>query len=116
MPPSQIQCCVREVDEGDDEQECELLTPATCQAVGGTNIGAGTCDPDPCPPPKIRCCVTEGEEDEEGENDIECKQRTPEKCARQGGVNMGPGSCDDGPCGGDQHHDKHDDQQHGKDG
>ena len=46
-----------------------------------TNTGAGTCDPDLCPPPpKIRCCVTEGEEDENEENEVECKQRSPEKC------------------------------------
>ena len=39
--------------QGDDNQqgdgECEQLTTTECSAEGGTAIGPGSCEPNPCP-------------------------------------------------------------------
>ena len=39
-----IRCCVAD----DDGPECEDRTPSECAARGGTNLGPGSCEPDPC--------------------------------------------------------------------
>jgi len=57
MPnPGDIQCCLPENDnaQGDENQqgdagECEQLTATECSAEGGTAIGPGSCEPNPCP-------------------------------------------------------------------
>ncbi len=41
-----IRCCVPHHDN--TSFECEDRTPAECDGEGGTNMGAGTCTPDPC--------------------------------------------------------------------
>jgi len=35
-------------DEGEHEAECEHITASACAALGGSNLGAGSCEPDPC--------------------------------------------------------------------
>ncbi len=51
-----VQCCLAD----DDGAECEETTADECTAEGGTNLGAGTCFPNPCPTspptPDIQCC------------------------------------------------------------
>lgn len=42
--PGGIQCCLNTAEE----QGCDSLLPADCSAAGGIDMGAGTCDPDPC--------------------------------------------------------------------
>lgn len=39
-----IRCCVPD----DDGPECEDRTPYECALRGGTNLGPGSCDPNPC--------------------------------------------------------------------
>lgn len=43
--PGATRCCLATADE----QGCSDLLPAECAAAGGTDLGAGSCDPDPCP-------------------------------------------------------------------
>ena len=63
-PVEEIRCCLADPDaehaedddaedddEGDDDgdaPECERETPAECTALGGVNLGPGSCEPDPC--------------------------------------------------------------------
>ena len=54
--PGEIQCCVPENDnaQGNENQqgdagECEQLSATECSAEGGTAIGPGACEPNPCP-------------------------------------------------------------------
>jgi hypothetical protein len=62
-PPNVVRCCISEGDqgeqegEGDDEQEdeqqteppeCEQRTAAECSEEGGTAVGSGSCEPNPC--------------------------------------------------------------------
>jgi len=60
-PPGdgEIRCCIAEHDimshhEGGDDQgededvECEHVSEASCAALGGRSLGAGSCDPNPC--------------------------------------------------------------------
>jgi hypothetical protein len=86
-----VQCCLAD----DDGSECEETTADECTAKGGTNMGAGTCFPNPCPttPPTsdIRCCSPD-------DNGPECEEESPGECSASGGVNMGAGSCDPNPC------------------
>lgn len=42
--PGGIQCCLNTTEE----QGCDSLLPADCAAAGGIDMGAGTCEPDPC--------------------------------------------------------------------
>ena len=43
--PGATRCCLNTTDQ----QGCTDLVPADCVAAGGTDMGAGSCDPDPCP-------------------------------------------------------------------
>ncbi|MDX2170407.1 MAG: hypothetical protein SF182_25270 [Deltaproteobacteria bacterium] len=43
--PGGIRCCLTTPDE----QGCDSLLEAECAALGGTSMGAGSCEPDPCP-------------------------------------------------------------------
>ena len=54
-PGDEIRCCVAGRDmtpaddgDGEHEVECERLTADACAALHGTNLGAGSCDDDPC--------------------------------------------------------------------
>ncbi len=82
-----IQCCLPD--------ECEETSPDECAAENGTNMGAGSCFPDPCPttPPSgdIVCCVPDA-----GEGD--CNEESPADCAAENGINMGAVACDPDPC------------------
>jgi len=74
-------------------------------AENGMNLGAGTCEPDPCAPTSpgvVRCCVPEnddaqGDENQQG-NAGECEQLTATDCSDEGGTAMGQGSCEPNPC------------------
>jgi hypothetical protein len=55
----EIRCCIAEHDimthhedgddQGEDEDvECEHVSEASCAALGGRSLGAGSCDPNPC--------------------------------------------------------------------
>jgi hypothetical protein len=92
MPGSgDIQCCVPD----DDGTECEETSPTECTAANGTNMGAGSCFPNPCPttPPSgdIVCCVPNA-----GEGD--CNEESAADCADEGGVNVGMVACEPDPC------------------
>ena len=85
-----IQCCL-----ADGEAECDETTPADCAAHNGTNMGAGSCFPNPCPttPPSgdIVCCVPNaGQED--------CNEESAADCADENGVNLGAVACEPNPC------------------
>jgi len=86
-----IQCCLT----GDDGTECEETEPDECAAENGTNMGAGSCFPDPCPTsqpmPDMRCCLP----DEDGP---ECEEEDAAECSAAGGVNLGAGTCEPDPC------------------
>ena len=94
-PPAQstteIACCVPD----DEEVECEEETADECTADGGTSLGAGTCDPNPCvsppPPGDIQCCRTD-------DGETECEEETADECTADGGTNLGAGTCDPNPC------------------
>ena len=57
-PPGEgeIRCCIAEHDimthdDGDhegEEIECEHVSEASCAALGGRSLGAGSCEPNPC--------------------------------------------------------------------
>jgi len=86
-----IQCCLPD----DDGAECEETSPDECAAENGTNMGAGSCFPDPCPTsqpmPDMRCCLP----DEDGP---ECEEEDAAECSAAGGVNLGAGTCEPDPC------------------
>ena len=86
-----VQCCLAD----DDGAECEETTADECTAEGGTNLGAGTCFPNPCPTspptPDIQCCRP----DHDGP---ECEEEGAAECSAKGGVDMGAGSCEPNPC------------------
>jgi hypothetical protein len=86
-----IQCCVPD----DDGTECEETSPADCTAANGTNMGAGSCFPNPCPttPPSgdIVCCVP-------GAGEGDCNEESAADCADENGVNVGAVSCEPDPC------------------
>ena len=88
-----VQCCL--ADDDDDGTECEETTADECTAEGGTNMGTGSCFPNPCPTspptPDIQCC----EPDEDGPG---CEEKSAAECSADGGVNMGTGSCEPNPC------------------
>lgn len=105
-PQDNVVCCTPEgdgvTDQGDDggtdnAGECELRSATSCSAHGGINLGAGTCDSNPCSattptnPQTVQCCMSDGEE-------TECHQRTADKCTGDGGTNMGAGTCNPNPC------------------
>ncbi len=46
VAPPTIQCCVAK--HSGTVVECEDVSPDACAALGGTNVGAGTCSPNPC--------------------------------------------------------------------
>jgi hypothetical protein len=57
-PPQTTRCCVSEdsdesgdAEGGDSGSECEQLTPQHCVDAGGKDIGAGSCEGDPCASP-----------------------------------------------------------------
>ena len=87
LNPDDIQCCV-----GDGE-ECEEMTADECTAANGTNLGAGSCVPDPCATDgeDIVCCLP-------GEDGAECDETDSGDCSQAGGVSLGAGSCDPNPC------------------
>jgi len=89
-----VQCCLPD-DEDDDGAECEKTTADECTAEGGTNMGTGTCFPNPCSTtstaPDIRCCLP----DDDGP---ECEEESAAECSASDGVNMGAGSCEPNPC------------------
>ena len=99
--PGDIQCCLPENDnaQGDENQqgdgECEQLTATECSTAGGTNLGAGSCFPDPCVTSPggafITCCIP----DDDGP---ECEQTSAAECAGENGVNLGAGTCQPNPC------------------
>ncbi len=88
-----IRCCFSD-DSGPD---CEDRTPAECAAEGGTDLGPGSCLPNPCasgppaPGSDIECCLPD-------DSGPECEDRTAEECSAQGGINLGTGSCTPNPC------------------
>jgi len=86
-----IQCCLPD----DDGTECEETSPEECTAENGTNMGAGSCFPNPCPtsPPSedIVCCIPDSEE-------AECDETDAADCAAQNGANLGAGTCEPNPC------------------
>ncbi len=91
-----VQCCLAD-DDDDDGAECEETTADECATKGGTNLGTGTCFPNPCPTsqpmPDIQCCLP----DDDGP---ECEEESAAECSADGGVNMGAGACDPNPCAG----------------
>ena len=97
-----IQCCLPD----DDGTECEETSPDECTAENGTNMGTGSCFPDPCPTTApqedIVCCVPDSEEPECDETSAaeepECDETSAAECAAENGVNLGSGSCDPNPC------------------
>ena len=59
-------------DDDDDGPECEEKSAAECSASGGVNMGAGSCDPNPCaptPPGIVTCCVPEDDQGEQEDED-----------------------------------------------
>ena len=86
-----VQCCLAD----DDGTECEETTADECTAEGGTNMGTGTCFPNPCPTtqpsPDIQCCRP-------NEDGPECEEESAAECSADGGVNLGTGSCEPNPC------------------
>lgn len=93
--PTQIQCCV---PNGHDQPECESETADQCTAAGGSNMGVGSCIPNPCastttptPAADIVCCKPD-------DNGTECDLTSAAECSKDGGINVGAGSCDSNPC------------------
>src|SRR5262249_31232241 len=86
-------CCVAD----DEENECEETTPAECAAENGTDMGAGSCMPNPCPTPpgaeQVQCCSADHDED-----GPECEVSSAAECAEEGGTSLGAGTCDPNPC------------------
>src|SRR5262245_41132748 len=80
-----IQCCLA---DDDGEAECDETTPADCAAHNGTNMGAGSCFPNPCVTSPggafIVCCIP----DDDGP---ECDETSAAECAGEDGVNLGGG-------------------------
>ena len=104
-PLGATQCCVP--DDDGEEVHCKLILPSSCATRGGTDLGIGTCSPNPCPqPPEVACCSVENQDegdDEEGDGGEvqvpECKLQTEAECLDEGGVSQGAGSvCDPNPC------------------
>jgi len=87
-----IQCCLA---DDDGEAECDETTPADCAAHNGTNMGAGSCFPNPCVTSPggafIVCCIP----DDDGP---ECEETSGAECAGEDGVNLGAGTCELNPC------------------
>jgi len=48
LRPDVLRCCVAEEEAEGLELECGQLTAAHCAEEGGTTIGAGPCEPNPC--------------------------------------------------------------------
>ena len=93
LDPEDVRCCLPD----DSGPECEDRTAAECAAQGGTDLGPGSCLPDPCGGAAgsggdVRCCLPD-------DSGTECEDRTAAECAAQGGVNIGAGSCVPNPCG-----------------
>jgi hypothetical protein len=88
-----IRCCLPD----DSGPECEDRTAEECVAQGGTDLGPGSCLPNPCasgppaPGSDIVCCLPD-------DSGPECEDRTEAECSAQGGVNLGTGSCSPNPC------------------
>ncbi len=109
--PDLTRCCAPGDDEDDADQtvKCKLVTAAECSDRHGTDVGAGSCDPNPCgttSPDVIRCCVAEHEEGDhhgkhhdDGGPDVDCEQMTADHCAAVGGTPDGTGACRPNPCG-----------------
>src|SRR5262249_5496221 len=74
LDPNDIQCCV---DDG-DETECEEMTADECTAANGTNLGAGSCAPDPCATDgeDIVCCLP-------GEDGADCEETDSGDCSQE---------------------------------
>ena len=90
IDPNAVACCLPD----GDETECETLTPDECQHEGGTDGGAASCMPDPCPttaPEEIRCCVPD-------DSGADCEEATAAECSDHNGTNIGSGACDPNPC------------------
>jgi hypothetical protein len=89
LDPADIQCCVAD----GEETECEEMTADECTAANGTNLGAGSCVPDPCATDgeDIVCCLP-------GADGAECEETDTGDCSQAGGVSLGAGSCDPNPC------------------
>jgi hypothetical protein len=91
--PNKVRCCLPD----DSGTECEDRTAAECAAAGGTDLGMGSCLPNPCqdgpPPPGSdeRCCLPD-------DSGAECEDRTAAECAAQAGINLGAGACVPNPC------------------
>jgi hypothetical protein len=47
-PLDKAACCIPQMDSGESETDCEVISSAACTAAGGTAPGAATCDMDPC--------------------------------------------------------------------
>ena len=89
VDPSAVQCCVAD----GEETECEEMTADECTAANGTNLGAGSCVPNPCATDgeDIVCCLP-------GEDGADCEETDTGDCSQAGGVSLGAGSCDPNPC------------------
>lgn len=100
IDPTHVRCCLPH-DSGDDEQpECEDdFTSDDCTAAGGTDMGAGSCLPNPCagstPPPSqdtVACCTPEDD------GQPECELRSTAGCSEHHGIALTATSCDPNPC------------------
>jgi hypothetical protein len=91
--PNKVRCCLPD----DSGPECEDRTAAECAAQGGTDLGPGSCLPNPCqdgtpaPGSEGRCCLPD-------DSGPECEDRTAAECAAQAGINLGAGACVPNPC------------------
>jgi len=103
--PGDIRCCL--TDDDQDGTECDETSSDECTAKNGTNMGAGSCFPDPCQTTStpssedIVCCVSKGEETEHDGTEnggTECDETSAANCAAENGINMGAGSCEPDPC------------------
>ena len=94
LDPTDVRCCLPD----DSGPECEDRTAAECAALGGVDLGPGSCLPNPCdagtppdPAADIVCCLPD-------DSGPECEDRTPAECSAGGGINLGAGACTPNPC------------------
>ncbi|MFN8543738.1 MAG: hypothetical protein U0807_05985 [Candidatus Binatia bacterium] len=94
LDPDHVRCCLAGHEE--DGPECEDMTADACAAHGGTNLGAGSCLPNPCGDSTggalIQCCKNDDDEQE-------CDLTTEVSCSQHHGVDIGAGSCAPEACG-----------------
>ena len=82
--PGAIRCCLATADE----QGCSDLLPAECASAGGADLGAGSCDPDPCPNAEPNDGTNDGGSVSDGDGDGETND--------DGSASDGDGETNDG--------------------